>query len=678
MIRVMIGPDPSADLWRDYVEGVRRRPGRAFEEDAGAFRRIFAGRPEEAGPPPVWRPDAAQAAASNLGRLMADRGCRDYAALHAWSAADRAGYWGEAIDRLGIVFGRRPSAVLDDGGGPEQPRWLPDARLNIADSCFRARPDRPAILVAGEDGAPPRTVTYGEVEALANRVANGLRARGFAAGDAVALYLPMTVECVAAYLGVVRAGCAVVSIADSFSAEELARRCRIGGARAVIASASYARAGRVIDLYAKVRAAGAPPAFVIPPAAGGGAAPADPPGGSAALRDGDLPWSALLARDASWRSEAADPYATTNILFSSGTTREPKAIPWTHLTPIKCAADARFHQDVRPDDVLAWPTSIGWMMGPWLIYAAFINDAAMALYEGVPTGPGFCRFVKDAGVTILGLVPSLVRAWRNAGAARPGDWDRVRVFSSTGEPSSREDYLWLMGLADYRAPVVEYLGGTEIGGGHVTGTVVQAASPATFTTPALGIDFVLLDESGSPAAPGGAGELFLIPPSIGLSQTLLNDDHHRVYYEGCPAGPRGEILRRHGDLFARLHGGFLKAQGRADDTMNLGGIKVSALELEQVLDGHPEVVETAAVAVQPEGEGADRLVVFAVLREPGGAAGAARERLMRSLQELIGRRLNPLFRIHDLVAVEALPRTASNKMMRRALRAGYRPDGGRG
>ena len=141
---------------------------------------------------------------------------------------------------------------------------------------------------------------------------------------------------------------------------------------------------------------------------------------------------------------------------------------------------------------------------------------------------------------------------------------------------------------------------------------------------------------------------------------------HEVYYEGCPRGPDGEILRRHGDLFTRLHGGFFKAQGRADDTMNLGGIKVSSLEIERILDAHPLVYESAAVAVQPGGEGAERLVVFAVAKGNPDRAALARE-----LQAMISRGLNPLFRIHDLVLVEALPRTASNKLMRRELRASH-------
>jgi acetyl-CoA synthetase len=663
------------ERWRRFVASARRGAPRPFAEHWTAFQEIYARRRPADGPPLVWRPGPEEAARSNLGRFMAARGLRDFAALHAWSAQRRDEFWGRALDRLGIVFARRPDAILDASRGAEDPVWLPGARLCAVDSCFRAPAGRIAVIAGAEGTAALRTTTYGALKRLVDRVAGGLRARGFRPGDALALYMPMTLECVAAYLGAVRAGCRVVSVADSFSPAELGRRCAIGGASAVVTVERTLRAGRTIDLYAKVRAAGVPRAIVVaaphPPAAGGaGAGGGEGPAGTAGLRGGDLSWTDLLAAEASSPPEPRDPYDITNVLFSSGTTAEPKAIPWTHLTPLKCAMDGLFHQDIRPGDVVAWPTNIGWMMGPWLIYAALVNRAAMALYEGAPQSPGFARFVRDAGVTILGVVPSLVRAWREGGVVGGRDWPGVRVLSSTGEPSSREDYLWLMSLTGYRAPVVEYLGGTEIGGGHITGTVVQPASPATFTTPALGLDFAILDADGRPIGEGETGELYLIPPSIGLSQRLLNRDHHEVYYAGCPRGPRGETLRRHGDLFTRLGGGFFKAQGRADDTMNLGGIKVSSLELERVIDAHPRVYESAAVAVQPGGEGAERLVVFAVA--PGRPDRPA---LMRELQAAIARDLNPLFRIHDLVLVEALPRTASNKLMRRELRAGY-ADGG--
>ncbi len=162
------------------------------------------------------------------------------------------------------------------------------------------------------------------------------------------------------------------------------------------------------------------------------------------------------------------------------------------------------------------------------------------------------------------------------------------------------------------------------------------------------------------------GEVYLVPPSIGLSENLLNKDHDAVYYDDCPRGPADEILRRHGDQMVRLANGFFKARGRADDTMNLGGIKVSSLELEAVLDADPAVYESAAIAVQPQGEGAEKLVVFVVLREEVELA-----QLKKELNARIARELNPLFKLYDLVIADRLPRTASNKLMRRTLREQY-------
>jgi acetyl-CoA synthetase len=648
--------DPQYAAWQGMVERVRTDPNTPFDEQWRSFSELSAQRPAELGPMPAWWPSPERVARSNLAALMAELDIGDYQQLHRWSVDHRDRFWAMTLDRLGVRFESPPDAPIDPAGGAAQPRWLPGARLNIVDSCFQPSDCTIAVAVVREGSSQVRTVTYGELEALVNRVANGLHDHGFRPGDGIALYMPMTLECVAAYLGAIRAGCYVVSIADSFATEEVARRLRIGGASGVITVDRFDRGGKKIALYEKVVEAAAPRAVVIRSDA------------DLELRDGDLEWGDLLGDSTDFDSVIADPYDVTNVLFSSGTTGDPKAIPWTHLTPIKCIMDGHFHHDIRPGDVVAWPTNVGWMMGPWLIYAALANRACLALFEGLPTGPDFTNFVHDAGVSILGVVPSLVRAWRSSGACNGVDWSRVELFSSTGEPSNRPDYLWLMSRSGYRAPVIEYCGGTEIGGGYISGTVVQPASPATFTTPSLGLDMAILDGDGLPVADGVDGEVFLVPPSIGLSQSLLNRDHDEVYYDGCPSGADGRVLRRHGDQMERLPGGWYRAHGRADDTMNLGGIKVSSVELESVLAGHEAVAECAAVAVQPEGGGADLLVVFAVLddaRDP--------TELRAELGRLLSRRLNPLFKIHDVVVVDALPRTASNKLMRRELRARY-PD----
>ncbi len=154
-------------------------------------------------------------------------------------------------------------------------------------------------------------------------------------------------------------------------------------------------------------------------------------------------------------------------------------------------------------------------------------------------------------------------------------------------------------------PIIEYCGGTEIGGGYIAGTVLHTAVPATFTTPILGYDVRILDDAGRPV---DNGEMFLVPPSMGLSQELLEGDHDEVYYAGVPEAD--VVLRRHGDHMERLDGGYYRALGRVDDTMNLGGIKVSCVQIEEVLAQHAAVRELAAISVPPPGGGVKSPMCF--------------------------------------------------------------------
>lgn len=600
----------------------------------------------------LWTPSAAEIAASNVGRLMADRGLATVAELHAWSVRDRAAFWGELIRRLGIRLRREPEAILDATRGPEHARWLPGAELNIVESCFQAPPAAPALAYHAP-GAPPVTLTCGELRVRVAQTAAALRGAGFSPGDALAIAMPMNVEAVIAYLGIVAAGMTVVSIADSLAAPEVAVRLRLANAAGLVTAYEIDRAGKRLPHYRKLLDAEPPRAIVV-------GAP------DGVLRPGDVTWDDFLrpGRGAAFAALLGRPDDTTNVLFSSGTTGEPKAIPWTHLTPIKAAADGHLHLDVRPGDVVAWPTNLGWMMGPWLIYAALINRATIALFGDAPTTRDFGRFVQDAGVTMLGVVPSIVKAWRADDRMRGLDWSRVRCFGSTGEASNADDYAYLMELAGGR-PVIEYCGGTELGGGYVSGTIAQPAAPATFSTPAFGSAFVILDERGTPA---DRGEVFLIPPTLGYSQRLLHRDHHEIYFAGAPRGPGGEILRRHGDELERLPGGYFRAHGRTDDTMNLGGIKVSSVEIERVCDRVPGIARSAAIAVDPPGGGPSELVLYVQAASASPDPGALRS----ALQDAIKRELNPLFRVADLIVVDALRVTTSNKVMRRELRADYR------
>ena len=167
---------------------------------------------EQDGPPVTWRPQPEEVAACNLGRFMAELGFATYGELHVWSATERAAFWEKVVARLGIVLHRPPERLLD---------------------------------LSGREGSRELTVTtLGELDGMARRFACGLARLGLGEGDGVALYMPMTVECVAAYLGTVRAGFRVVSIADSFAPPQVRRRLELGGAEVVVTVERFVRAGR--------------------------------------------------------------------------------------------------------------------------------------------------------------------------------------------------------------------------------------------------------------------------------------------------------------------------------------------------------------------------------------------------------------------------------------------------
>jgi acetyl-CoA synthetase len=604
-------------------------------------------------PQPIWLPDEQSIQSTHIAGAMKECGFDSFVAFYEWSVAQPAEFWEYVVGALDIRFDSPTRSILDVSRGPTSPDWLVGAKLNIAESCFSDATETCAVIEGSPDGSI-RKFTHSQLRTLSNRVARGLKTHGCQQGDAVAVFLPMTAESVAIYLGIVLSGCTVVSIADSFSADELRSRLYISGAKAVFTVMSVRRGDRQLPVHERVVAADGPTAIVVN----------DPPNQSAApddLRPGDLGWLDLLSDDSSDIAVHSAPDEAMNILFSSGTTGEPKAIVWDHTTPIKAAADGFFHHDIHAGDIVAWPTNLGWMMGPWLIYATLINRGTIALFNGSPGDAAFGQFVQAASVNMLGVVPALVRIWRESGCLNGADWSAIKAFSSTGECSNPDDMRWLSNVAGGR-PIIEYCGGTEIGGGYITSTLVQPNLPGMFSTPALGSGLVILDEN---AKPSDIGEVFLLPPTMGLSRQLINRDHDAVYYFDVPTDHDGRILRRHGDQMQRLSNGYYRALGRADDTMNLGGIKVGTAEIERVVSDTHGIREVAAVAVSSAEGGPSQLIIFAAT---DGRKSPSPDDLQRQMQTQIKSQLNPLFRIHRVVVVESLPRTASNKIMRRTLR----------
>lgn len=572
---------------------------------------------------------------------------------------------------------------------PDSVVWLPGARINVAAAALspRAHDDDVPALVAADEAAPSRTRTVRrrELRGAASAAAAAFFSSGLAPGDRVAVVGSLTPALAAVYLGAVLAGLVPVAVAESFSAAEVATRLRLSGARGVWAADAVTRGGRALPLLPRIVEAAASAAKAAAEAVEAAAketssspssspfrvfvgssslgvfgplcgdcpsAQLHPSAAEAVRRHADDPnllirrWADVVGSlepgaDLAFRPHvAAAPasLAPMTLLFSSGTTGEPKAIPWSHATPLRCAVDCFANLDLRSGDVLCWPTSLGWMMGAFSVFGALLNGACLALFDGAPLGRSFGEFVSAARVTQLGVVPSMVRAWRAAGwleeeekekfkgclTSTIPDWGSLRVMASTGEASAPEDYAWLSSRARY-VPVLEFCGGTEVGSAYASGTMLQSWSPSTFTTPTLGCSFVLLvtdssggrdkDSSGGDdsdlnsarQSPHGStepcsGELALVPPILGSSQALfvLGDPaegrrrHHKTYYDGMPRlfkSSQNTLLRRHGDAFARLPSGgggrragsLYAALGRTDDAMNLGGVKVASAEVERVV-----------------------------------------------------------------------------------------------
>ncbi|MCE2395883.1 AMP-binding protein, partial [Candidatus Poribacteria bacterium] len=318
-INPLLASLPAAACWRAISQTVLT-PDHPFALHQLLHNTVFADWKGVAAP--AWFPAEDEIEKTNIAAVMRELDLDSYEALHSWSVRHRTDFWRLMIERLGIQFHQKFSEVVDLSQGDEFPKWLVDAQLNIVESCFNA-PSAVTAIVFQSEGSVLSTMTYGELNALTNRVANGLANAGFRPGDPIAINMSMHPESVAIYLGIIKAGSVVIAIADSFAPDEIQMRLRIADAKGIFTQDYIRRAGKQLPLYARVVDAKAPKAIVL---SRGDEPPIE-------LRNGDLTWEEFLSNSDRFDAVGCDPHDHTNILFSSGTTGEPKAIPWTQTTP---------------------------------------------------------------------------------------------------------------------------------------------------------------------------------------------------------------------------------------------------------------------------------------------------------------------------------------------------------
>ena len=613
--------------------------------------------------PAAWSPSDRYLERSRLRRFAAAHGLRDYDALLRWATDDLERFWRAVDADLGLTWATPYVRAMDRSQGIEWTTWWTGGRMNYVATALRAdRGPQAALIAEREDGTVERR-TFAELRAEVSRFAAGLRAIGVGKGDRVGIFLPMGIECVVAVLATGALGAIYMPIFSGYGAEAIAGRLRDCEAKVLICADGFHRRGSVVSMKETADTAvdGAPSVRTV--------IVAERLGRAYPKRDRDVTWAEVMRHGETPISyedtSAEDPFM---IIFTSGTSGRPKGALHVHGGfPVKAAQDLAHCFDVQAGDVVFWFTDLGWMMGPWLIAGGLMLGATIVLYDGTPDFPDESRIwsmVERHRVTHLGISPTAIRGLMRAGEApvRKHDRSSLVVLGSTGEPWNPDPWWWYFrAVGDERCPIINYSGGTEIGGGILGCTTWSEIQPGSFRGPVPGIAADVVDEAGRTVR-GAVGELVIRAPWPGMTRGFWNDRERylETYWSRFPG------VWVHGDWARVDDEGFWYIEGRSDDTLKIAGKRVGPAEVESAAVAHPAVLEAAAVGVPDELKG-EAIVVFAVAR-PNITPSAE---LARAVADTIAEQLGKPLRPKAVRFVAQLPKTRNGKILRRLIRGAY-------
>lgn len=613
----------------------------------------------------VWAPDQATAESTNTARFMARHEIPEYAELVERSTRDPEWFWGSVVDFLGLPFDPPWTAVRDTSRGHPWATWFVGSGFNLSTACVdrwvAVDPDLVALRSQKESGET-RQSTYGELHEKVERLAGAMAGLGVGRGDAVAVYLPMSEEAVVAFLAIARLGAVFIPVFSGYGAEAVSTRLMDPKPALLICANGFQRRGKVIEMKeiadeAADLAAGIDHLLVV----------------DYTERDGT---PMTPGRDAWWHEAMADaerrPAAPTwsedpvLIAYTSGTTGRPKgAVHAQAGLTVKLAEEGAFQLDVKRGDTLMWATDMGWIMGPWMVVAGLANGATIATYDGAPNYPGPDRIwqvASELGLTILGISPTLIRALQphGAGEARKHDLSALRLFGSTGEPWNPEPWHWLFDeVGEGRRPIINISGGTEVGACILSVNMLQGIKPTSLGGPALGIDADVYDDEGKPIR-GEVGELVIRGSWPGMTRGFWGEPERYIetYWS------RFEDTWVHGDWASIDGDGFWFLHGRSDDTLNIAGKRIGPAEIESAAVALDEVIMAAAIGLPDEvkGEAIGLYLVPAPGVTPDDDLTA---RVVAACDDALGK----AFRPKSVRWVDDLPRTRSQKIMRRVVKA---------
>ena len=620
----------------------------------------------------VWEPSPDARATTRMGAFLdwAERSngrqLPSYHAAWEWSVRDLEGFWGGVARWFELPFHEQPRAVLSGDRMPGA-RWFPGATLNYAELAVTPRPghsasdERPAIIARSQT-RPEVTLTYRELAEQVARVSTGLRRLGVGPGDRVVGYLPNVPEAIVAFLACASIGAIWSSCAPEFGGRSVIDRVRQIDPKVLIAADGYRYGDRVIQRGREIAAVRAAlptlEVTVVLPYL-------DPQSSNETLHapgaGGDLmTWAELIA--------VREPLAFTPVpfdhplyvLYSSGTTGQPKAIVHGHggitVEHLKLLA---LHHDLGPDDRFFWFTTTGWMMWNCLASGLLVGSTVV-LFDGDPMHPdplALWRLAAELRVTLFGVGAPYLHECRKLGLSPNSQLDlsTIRSVASTAAPLPAAGFAWVGDHIRREAAVASVSGGTDVCTAFVGACPLLPVYSGEIQCRCLGARVEAYDEGGRPVI-GRRGELVLTAPMPSMPIRFWNDPdgarYREAYFDRYPG------TWWHGDWIEITEHGSCVISGRSDATLKPGGVRMGTAEFYAVVESLAGVADSLVVHDDgPSGSG--ELLLFVV-----PTAGVALDDALRTaIAEALRRELSPRHVPDAIKWIPAVPRTISGKRM---------------
>jgi acetoacetyl-CoA synthetase len=610
---------------------------------------------------PLWTPPADWRDRTRIGEFMrfaesrTGRTFANYNELWRWSVTSPEEFWAGIWDHFGVRSDTGHDAVLGDGAMPGA-RWFPGARINYARQLldFRGVTADDTAVIGVSQTRPHVSLTFAELIQQVSRARNALADLGVRRGDRVVAYLPNIPETLVAFLATASLGAVWASCAPEFGARSVLDRFRQLEPTVLLTVSGYVYGSKVVDRRADVASIreGLPSLWHVIEVDYG---PEELPGA--------LSWSDLLdaAEGGGMDFEPVPFDHPLFVLFSSGTTGQPKAIVHGHggilLEHLKNHA---LSWDLGPGDRLLWFTTTAWMMWNALL-SALLVDTSIVMIDGNPMHPGpdfQWRLAEETGATFMGASPGFLMATRKAGLqpAKEFDLSRIRQIGAAGSPLPAEGYAWVH--EQFGADVLLNVGsgGTDVCSGIVQGSPIQPVVAGEISGPCLGFDAQAWDDEGRPVV-GELGELVITRPVPSMPVGFWGDEtgerYRSTYFDRWPG------VWRHGDWIRFSESGSCVIAGRSDATLNRGGVRLGTAEFYRVLEELPDVEDSLVVHLEDPQGGNGELLLFVVLAQGVEYDEALERSVARELRQALSPRHVP----DTVVAVPAIPRNRTGKKL---------------